>query len=269
MIPAEAGPFKGTAGLQLYSLREEFKNQGVAATLDQVKGMGFKEVELAGTYGLDPQEFKKMLAERGLTAVSGHIGYEQFAKDPAAAVQQAKALGVKYIGCAWIPHTEAQFSEDDVKKAAANFNAWGEALKKEGIQFFYHCHGYEFKPHGDGTLMDLLIQSTNPETVVFEMDVFWVVQPGADPAKYLSKYPKRWALMHLKDIRKGARTGVFTGRAPKTDDVPLGTGMVDWPKVLQAAAESGVTQYFIEDEAPTAATAIPESLKYLATLQAK
>jgi sugar phosphate isomerase/epimerase len=73
--------------------------------------------------------------------------------------------------------------------------------------------------------------------------------------------------MHLKDIRKGAVTGVYTGHAPKTDDVPLGTGMVDWPAVLNAAHKAGVKHYFIEDESPTAVEAIAQSLKYLETLK--
>ena len=101
------------------------------------------------------------------------------------------------------------------------------------------------------------------------MDVFWVMHPGQDPVKLLEKYPTRWSLMHLKDIRKGAATGIYTGHAPLTDDVPLGTGMVDWPSVLSTAAKVGVKHYFIEDESPTAAEAIPQSLRYLETLKAK
>jgi sugar phosphate isomerase/epimerase len=99
------------------------------------------------------------------------------------------------------------------------------------------------------------------------MDVFWVTHPGKNPVELLEKYPNRWALMHLKDMRKGARTGQLTGHAPLTDDVPLGTGMVDWPAVLRTAAKVGVKHYFIEDESPTAETAIPQSLKYLSTLK--
>jgi sugar phosphate isomerase/epimerase len=99
------------------------------------------------------------------------------------------------------------------------------------------------------------------------MDVFWVVHPGQDPAKLLAKYPNRWTLMHLKDIRKGARTGVFTGHAPLTDDVPLGTGQVNWPAVLKEAAKIGLKYYFIEDESPTVLDALPVTIKYLSTVK--
>jgi sugar phosphate isomerase/epimerase len=99
------------------------------------------------------------------------------------------------------------------------------------------------------------------------MDVFWVTHPGQDAAKLLEKHAGRWVLMHLKDIRKGARIGVYTGKAPLTDDVALGTGQVNWPAVLRAAAKTGVKHYFIEDESPTVLEQIPVSLKYLATLK--
>jgi sugar phosphate isomerase/epimerase len=268
---AEPGPgsFKGTAGLQLYSLRDQFK-QDVVSTLDKVKAFGFTEVETAGTYGMEVEKFTAMLQERGLKPVSGHFGYELMQKDLPAVIRDAKTLGVKYVACAWIPHEIGSFGEENVRKAAADFNAWGEALKKEGITFAYHPHGYEFRPIKEGeseTLFDLMVQETKPEFVSFEMDVFWVMHPGKDPTELLKKYPARWKLMHLKDIRKGARTGIFTGKAPVTDDVALGAGMVDWPAVLRAAKDAGVEHYFIEDESPTVTEQIPQSLKYLETLK--
>jgi sugar phosphate isomerase/epimerase len=262
-----AGSFHGVAGLQLYSLRDQFKKD-VPGTLDQVKADGFKEVELASTYGQSADEFLKQLTARGLVPISEHLQYDALKKDLPGAIRDAKTLGVKYVVCPWIPHTEAEFSEEDVHRTAADFNAWGEAFHQEGITFGYHCHGYEFRPSGDGTLFDLLVKECKPEFVTFEMDVFWVTSPGQDPVKLLAKYPDRWKLMHLKDMRKGARTGVYTGHAPLTDDVPLGTGMIDWPAVLSEAAKVGVQHYFIEDESPTSVTAIPQSLKYLETLKA-
>ena len=261
-----AGDFQGTAGLQLYSLREQFKSD-VPGTLDKVKALGIKEVETAGTYGLPPEKFRELLDARGLKAVGGHFQYDALNKDIDAVIREAKALGLEYVGCAWIPHTPGEFNEAVARKAAADFNRAGEALAKAGLKFAYHAHGYEFAPFGDGTFFDLLAKETKPEFANFEMDVFWVTHPGKNPAELLAKYPGRWVLMHLKDIRKGAKTGLFTGKAALTDDVTLGTGQVDWPVVLRAAAKSGVKHYFIEDESPTVEAQIPESLKYLGTLK--
>lgn len=266
LTAAEVGTgasFKGPVGLQLYSLRGLFQSQGVPETLKLVKSYGIKNVELAGTYNLTPDRFLELLKEHGLTAVSGHFSYDLYKSNPEKVAADAKALGLKYAGCAWISHERGKFDEAKAREAADVFNKAGEALAKEGIQFFYHCHGYEFQPHGDGTYMDLLIKETDPKKVTYQMDVFWVMHPGADPVKYLTSYPSRWQLMHVKDMRKGLK-GDFSGGADVKNDVTVGTGQMDWPAILAAAQKSGVKWYFIEDESPTAAEQIPQSLKHLA-----
>ena len=255
------GPtFKGPVGLQLYSLREHFK-QDVAGTLDQVRAFGITSVELAGTYGVAPEKFKEMLDARQLKAVSGHFPYEQCRDDIEGVAREAKLLGLEYAGCAWIPHKDP-FDEKTCREAAAVFNRAGEALAKHGITFFYHTHGYEFLPYRDGTLFDLLMAETNPEYVHIEMDVFWIVHPGQDPVKLLEKYGKRFELMHVKDMKRGTPGG-FTGQSDVTNNVVLGEGMIDWPRVFRAAKKAGVKWYFIEDESPTSVTQIPQSLRYL------
>ncbi len=266
---AIAGDFQGTAGLQLYSLRDIFRPDPAAA-LDKTKALGFTEVETFNNPTPAPAELRKMLDARGLKAVSGHFGYDLFEKDLPQVIASAKALGLAYAGIAWIPHEVANFGMEDATKAADNFNKWGAELAKHGLKFFYHCHGYEFKPVAEGaknTFMDVLLEKTDAKTVAFEMDVFWVVLPGADPVHYLTAYPGRWQLVHLKDISKKVRLGVMTGKLSTEFDVTLGTGQMDWPAILSAAAKSGVKHYFIEDENPAAVTQIPESLKYLQSLK--
>ena len=252
--------FKGPIGLQLYSLRGEFI-RNVPGTVEKVKGYGFKIVELAGTYNLPPEKFKQLLDVNGLKPVSGHFPFERYRDDVESVAREAKALGLEYAGCAWIAHKD-EFDEEECREAIAIFNRAGEALAKHNLKFFYHCHGYEFRPHGDGTFMDLLIKETNPKFVRYEMDVFWVMHPGQDPVKWLEKYPERWELLHVKDMKKGVK-GDFTGKSDVANDVVLGTGQMDWPAILKAAKKAGVKYYFIEDESPTAADQIPQSLRYL------
>jgi sugar phosphate isomerase/epimerase len=256
------GPsFKGPTGLQLYSLRAQF-TRSVPAAIELTRSFGITEVETAGTYNLPPARFREMLVQAGLNPISGHFSYDRWQKDLPQVIAEAKALGLKYAGVAWINHS-APFKESDARAAAALFNQVGAECAKHGIQFFYHCHGYEFHPHAGGTLMDLLIRETDPRHVAFEMDTTWVHFPGQDPAAWLRKYPGRWQLMHLKDLKKGVATGSLTGNTDPNNDVPLGQGQLNWPAILKAARESGVKHYFIEDEAATAPEQIPQSLRYL------
>lgn len=261
--PVETIPRKAV-GLQLYSLREQFKKE-VASTLDQVRAFGITNVELAGTYSVAPEKFKEQLDARHIKAVSGHFSYEQCRDDIEGVAREAKLFGLEYAGCAWIPHQDP-FDEKTCREAAAVFNRAGEALAKHGIKFFYHTHGYEFLPYRDGTLFDLLMAETNPEYVRIEMDVFWIVNPGQDPVKLLEKYGKRFELMHVKDMKRGTPGG-FTGHADVTSNVALGEGIIDWPRVFRAAQKAGVKWYFIEDESPSSVAHIPQSLRYLEKLK--
>jgi sugar phosphate isomerase/epimerase len=253
--------FEGPLGLQLYSLRAQFAKD-VPGTLDKVRDFGFKNVELAGTYGLTPEKFKAELESRGLTAISAHYSYERFRDDIDGVVRDAKALGLKYAGTAGIPHHGA-FTEKDCRSAIKDFNQAGETLAREDIKFFYHTHGFEFQPHGSETLFDLLMTETKPEFVTYEMDVFWVVHGGQDPVSMFKKYGKRFALVHLKDMKKGTPTGLLTGSTDVKNDVTIGTGLIDYRRILPAAQKAGVKWYFIEDESPTSEQQIPKSMKYL------
>jgi sugar phosphate isomerase/epimerase len=253
--------FKGPVGLQLYSLREQFA-EDVPSTLDKVRSFGIEYVELAGTYKLPPEKFKALLDAKGLKPISGHFPYEKYRDQVEEVAREAKTLGLQYVGCAWITH-KSPFDEKTAREAAAVFNRAGEALAKHGLKFFYHAHGYEFHPHGNGTLFDLMMAETKPEFVRYQMDVFWVVHPGQDPVKLLEKYGNRFELMHVKDMKKGTQTGLLTGQSDVKNDVTVGTGMMDWPAILKASQKAGVKWYFIEDESPSSVEQIPQSLQYL------
>lgn len=260
------GPsFKGPIGLQLYSLREQF-SKDVPGTLDEVKRWGIKYVELAGTYGLSPEKFKAELDARGIIPIAAHFDYNRYKTDPKGIAAEAKTLGLQYAGCAWIPH-EGDFDEKTCREAIAVFNNAGKVLAQHGLKFFYHVHGFEFQPHGQGTLLDLLFQETDPKYVNYEMDIFWIVFPGQDPVKLLQKYGHRWQLAHLKDMRKGTQTGALTGGTDVKNDAALGAGQMDMPAILRAAKKAGIKWYFIEDESPWSEQQIPQSLKYLETVR--
>lgn len=258
----QAGGFDAPAGLQLYSLRSQFKLRGVDWTLDKVKEMGIKEVELAsGIPDLPPDAMRAALDKRGLKAISSHFGYKRWKTDLDNVVKEAKALGLKYAGCAWIDHKD-DFDAAECDDAIKVFNEAGAALAKEGITFFYHLHGFEFQPAGDGTLADKLISGTNADNVKYEMDVLWIVFPGQSPVQLMNKYPSRWVLMHLKDLKKGVATGALSGHTDVNNNVVLGEGQVNWPEVFAAAEKVGIKHYFIEDESDSVMEQMPKHLEY-------
>jgi sugar phosphate isomerase/epimerase len=258
-----AHKFPGVLGLELYTVRH-LLDKDVPGTLKLVQDWGFTDVEGGGWYGRTAAEFKTLIGQYGLRMQSMLTGYEKLRDDAGSAIADAKAVGASYLGTAWIPH-KGPFTREVADEAVANFTKWGRALKAEGLQFHYHVHGYEFQPSPDGTLLDTIIKNTPPE-VQFQMDVFWVMRGGGHPEELLTKYPGRFALMHLKDIAVGTPLGDPTGTAPDETSVPIGKGQVNWPKLLQLAPGAGVKMFYIEDEHPHAEVQVPESLKFLATL---
>lgn len=257
--------FKGPVGLQLYSLRDDFAKD-VPGTLARVRAMGFRYVETASTYNMPAAEFRKLLDVNGLKPIAGHFPYDRYRDDIEGVIKDAKTIGLSYAGCAWIPH-EGTFDERECREAIKVFNAAGEALGRQRIKFFYHIHGYEFQPFEKGTLFDLMVKETKPSHVRYQLDTFWALHPGQDPVKLLQQHGQRWELMHLKDMKKGVKTGDLSGHSDVSNNVVLGTGQMDWPAILKAANKAGVKWYFIEDEAPTAAEQIPQTLRYLETIQ--
>ncbi|MCW3108020.1 MAG: sugar phosphate isomerase/epimerase [Segetibacter sp.] len=259
------GLFAQQIGLQLYSLRNEFKKD-VPGTLAKIKEWKIKQIEGGGSYGLPMEEYKKLLQQNNLQMVSVGAGFEELAKNPQKVVDNAKAFGAKYVMCAWVPHKEGNFSMEEIKNAIDVFNAAGKVLSENGIKLCYHPHGYEFRPYENGTMFDYMVKNTDPRYINFEMDVFWVKHPGQDPIALLKKYPTRFLMLHLKDREPGT-PGNQEGRAPDESNVVLGKGDVGIADIMRQAKKIGIKYYFIEDESPKAVEQIPESLEFLSKIK--
>ena len=111
-----------------------------------------------------------------------------------------------------------------------------------------------------------MMDNTNPKDVNYQMDVFWIKNPGQDPVALLKKYPTRWKMLHLKDRRHGTPDNL-NGRQDVETNVVLGTGDVGIAAVMDAALEIGIKHYFIEDESSRALEQVPLSIEYLKSLK--
>jgi sugar phosphate isomerase/epimerase len=227
-------------GLQLYSLRDDLPKDP-KGVLKQVASFGYKQVESyegkQGMFsGMTNKEFKKYMEELGMTIVSSHCNINNDFETKAA---QAGEIGMKYLIC---PHLGMQKTIDDFKRSAEKFNACGEICKKNGLRFAYHNHGYSFTTLEGQLPQDVLMQNTDKALVDFEMDIYWVVTAGADPIAWLNKYPGRFTLCHVKDRKKDAD-------AKNTDaSTDLGTGSIDFKKILKAGSSKGLKYFIVEQE---------------------
>ncbi len=258
-------------GIQMGSMRQMF-SKGMPATLAYMKELGITEIEGGVPRNMDREEYKKLLKKYDLKIVSTGIGFPhlQHPDSIAKAISNAKDLGASFVTCFWIPHDGDNVTFDDIKNAVEVFNKAGKQFAESGITFCYHYHGYEFREYGEGkkTMFEYIMDNTRPEWVSFQMDVFWIKNPGQDPAALLRKYPTRWKSLHLKDRRHGT-LNTDNGRQDKESNVVLGTGDVNIAEVMKAAREIGVKHYFIEDESSRALEQVPQSIAYLKSLRKK
>lgn len=255
-------------GLQMGSMRKMF-SQGIPATLARIKELGVTELE-GGGRAADRETFKKLLKENGLKIVATGGTFERIQNKDSiqTVIANAKDLGAQYVICYWIPHDGDNFTYADMKKAVEVFNTAGKTLKENGLTLCYHPHGYEFREYkeGKGTLFEYMMDNTNPEYVSYQMDVFWIKNPGQDPVALLKKYPTRWKSLHLKDRKIGTPNNP-NGRQDVESNVVLGTGDVGIAEIMKTAKKIGIKHYFIEDESSRALEQVPQSIAYLRSLK--
>jgi len=253
--------FPETPGMVSYTYRNAFAKD-FSGTLNTIKSLGITDMEFSNLFGKTAAEIRRELDERGMVCSSFGVSYVDLQTKTNEVAANAKTLGAKYVRVAWIPDRQP-FTLEAAEKTTREFNEIGRRLKNEfGLTFCYHNHGYEFVPYGDGTLFDVLMAQTNPEDVFIELDILWAYFPGADPAKLLEKYGDRIKLLHVKDLKKGIE-GNLSGKTAVENDVALGTGQLDIRAIIVAAKNAGVEHYYIEDESPSIATQVPQSIAYL------
>lgn len=252
-------------GLQLYTFRAQIPKD-VPGMLHKISQMGIKYLEGGGTYNLSKEEYKSLLQKNNLEMLSIGADYKDLQNDVQKVVDEAKFFGAKYVMCAWVPHNGDVFTIDEAKTAVDVFNKAGKELKEKGITFVYHAHGYEFQKYGNGTFFDYMLQHMDPAYANVEMDVFWFKNSGQDPAAWLTKYPKRFLLLHLKDREHGTTDNTI-GRAKDETNVVLGKGDVNIAAVMKAAKKAGIKYAFIEDESPQPEEQVPQSIAYLKSLK--
>ena len=212
-------PTEKLIGLQLYSVRDHMKNDA-KATVAKVGEMGYQFVETAGYndgefYGMSPLAFKELCETNGLQFLGSHTG--QNLPDAATwdktmawwdiCIDAHKAAGVKWIVQPWMSE-EGYKSLDGLKKYIEYFNAVGEKCNANGIRFGYHNHDKEFTTMLEGKpVYDWMLELTDSEKVMFELDLYWIDQGGKKPIDYFNKYPGRFMLWHIKDEKELGESG--------------------------------------------------------------
>lgn len=254
---------KDTPGVVSFTFRNDF-SKDVAGTLDYIKEMGIRNIEFSNLFGKTAVEMRALLDARGMVCTSYGVYYDALTNKTDKVIEDAKTLGAEFVRVGMIPH-KGEFTVQQADAAIQDFNRVGKLLKENGLEFCYHNHGYDFTPYEKSTLYDYLIQNTNPDYVSFELDILWVHQFGQDPLAYLKKYPSRFKLMHVKDLKRGVPVGLDV-KTSSENDVPLGSGQINVQAILKQARKSPIKYYYLEDENSNSRAQVPLSLAFVKSL---
>lgn len=224
-------------GLALYTIREDMMRD-VAGTLAAVAEMGYHWVEAAAYsegkfYGMAPAEFRKSVEGKGLRLISTHNGINRDNADKIT--DDAAAAGLKYLILPSLPRAWSR-SLDGFKEASDFMNYAGELCKSKRLKFGFHNHSIEFTEIEGIVPFDILAENTDPDLVIFEIDLCWIVAAGKDPVDYFKKYPKRFELWHFKDM------------TPEKRDATMGEGVIDFKPIYAEAKKSGMKYHFVEQD---------------------
>ncbi len=229
-------------GLQLYSVRENFKTPEMAAqTFRSLKELGYDEAQTAGCYDMPYDEFYKLASEAGIEIVGTHDDFQLMKDDIETAIANHKMLHTANMGIGGF----GAETVEAVEQFIADANKVAARIAGEGMKFTYHNHSQEFIVLENGkTPMEMLMEGLDPENTSFVLDTYWVQNAGGDVCSWIEKLAGRIDILHLKDMRcvrneEGRPAGMIC---------EVGRGNMDFRRIVETAVRCGVKHFCVEQD---------------------
>lgn len=249
-----ADPLGMPIGCQTYPVKGLIEKD-FPGTMKVLADAGFKRVELCSPVGYAQDgfaglakykgaELRKVLGDVGLKCESAHFDIKELRQNLDGSIAWAKDLGLTQM---MVPSLDGpkEPTMDDVKRAADEYNRFGEQSAKAGIQQGLHNEGFELSNVDGRRTYDVLFELLDPKLVKFQFQCS-TISRGFDAAEYFTKYPCRFVSMHVQDWSAATR---------KT--VPVGQGDLDWKKIFSAAKVGGIKNYFVEMKLDAMQASVP------------
>ncbi len=226
-------------GLELYSVREEFKKDP-EATVRAVARMGYQCVEFYAPYfewsESQTKQMRKLLDDLGIRCFSTHNSYSYVsAENIGKARDMNLILGSKYLV---IASSNPKPGLDGWKAVAESLNAAADRLEPSGLKAGYHNHQPEFTAVEGQRPMEILAKNTKP-SVMLQLDVGTCLEAGSDPVAWIRANPGRIRSLHLKDWSPDPAKGY---------SVLFGEGSADWKNIFAAAENGGGVEYYLLEQ---------------------
>jgi len=228
-------------GAQLYTVREFTKTlEGFEETLKRVADIGYTSVQVSGTCAFEAEWLAEKLKIIGLTCDLTHIAYPRIINETEQVIKEHKIFGCKYIGLGMMPNISKQNTKETWEAFVNAALPAAKKMKEAGCYFMYHNHAVEYQEVDGEICMDYLKKAFAPDEMGFTLDTHWVKAGGYDPVEQLISLKGRIPCIHLKDL--------ITMEDGTKRFAPVGSGELDFEKIIQAAIDSGAEYAFVEQD---------------------
>lgn len=233
-------------------------------TLSRIKLAGYDGLELNG-FMIKPSSFivrtltkaagmptgkggkldwKSLLDEAGLKAVSIHEDLGSIERDVKAVIEEAHKFETNKVvitGMYQFDYKDASLVDELCKR----LNEAGKQLSLGGIELIYHNHNIEWLDCGGVTAYQRIVDGTNPDYLNFEFDSYWPTEAGVDALATMKMLGDRLKLYHIND--RGTKV-IKTPMTPilKSDSMELGTGNMNLEGMIDVARTAGVDAIILE-----------------------
>ncbi|WP_262152526.1 sugar phosphate isomerase/epimerase family protein [Chryseobacterium foetidum] len=243
---SKPNPVTKALAIQLYTVRHSI-SKNLEETFERLAKLGFTDFEIYGYngtfFGKTAKEFSQILKNNGLKVISSHHRTGMTDKENGTllnnwekTLKDLNFIGAKYAVCSYLP--EAERSLESYRKLPEVLENAGKISKQNGIQLAYHNHDFEFlKMDEKRNFYDFILENTSSDLVKMELDLYWISKAGLDPLVYFEKYPKRFPLWHVKDMKAGTK-----------DFAEVGSGTIDFERIFKFKEKAGLEHWFVEQD---------------------
>lgn len=222
--------------VQLYTVRDKL-SQDLEGTLESLRAMGIRYVEIADTGGLTFSEYTRLLGQHFLFPISAHIDFLVLRQQLDKVIAECKKAHLYQLVIPWI---DPQIWNDAgmLDSIIQEMEGLGRALNNSGITLLYHNHAHELTNTNGKYLLDILIEKTT--YVYLELDIGWIyVATQSNPLDVVQRYGDRVKLLHLKDVRS-IEPLKFTELNNR--------GLIDWKEVLAGLYSKNLGPWIVEQD---------------------
>ena len=226
-------------GLNMYSLKDLcLDGDTLVKTFERVSDAGYRYVQVSGLQHIEPATIVSAMKATGLKACATHLSWDRFVDDVQGVIYLHRLYGTDHsaIGGLSDEYRNREGAERFVREATEVL----PKLQEAGLDFSYHNHSQEFFRIDGRTWLDMVHDSSPGLGIKFELDVYWVMAGGADPAAYIEAYAEDMSIVHVKDMI------VMPDREQRF--APVGSGNLNWPRILDEIRKSLVEFVIVEQD---------------------